>query len=67
MKNLHLRSTALLLFVLLFVSISASAQTALQEKLSKISAITETKPLESTKFSEKYVTYFTQPLDHRHP
>lgn len=23
--------------------------------------------MESTRFSEKYVTYFTQPLDHRHP
>lgn len=36
-------------------------------KLGRISAITETRPLESTRFSEKYVTYFTQPLDHRHP
>ena len=36
-------------------------------KLGRISTITETRPLESTWFSEKYVTYFTQPLDHRHP
>ena len=36
-------------------------------KLGRISAITETRPLESTRFSEKYVTYFTQPLDHRRP
>ena len=25
------------------------------------------RPLETSEFSEKYVTYFTQPLDHRHP
>ena len=42
------------------------AQTALQEKLKAISLITEIKPLESKEFAEKYVTYFTQPLDHDH-
>lgn len=31
------------------------------------SAIKEIRPLETSEFSEKYVTYFTQPLDHRHP
>ena len=67
MKNLRTCYAAILLFALLFTSASLSAQTELQQKLSKISAITETKPLESTEFSEKYVTYFTQPLDHRHP
>lgn len=67
MKKLHIPYAALLLLALLFASVSASAQTALQEKLSRISAITETKPLQSTEFQEKYVTYFTQPLDHRHP
>ncbi len=67
MKKLRTCHAALLLFALLFVPIYASAQTALQEKLSQISAITETKPLQSTEFQEKYVTYFTQPLDHRHP
>lgn len=67
MKNLRNHCTAFLLLALLFVSASVSAQTELQKKLSQISAITETKPLESTEFSEKYVTYFTQPLDHRHP
>ena len=52
---------------LLFVAAAAPAQTDLQQKLGRISAITETRPLESTRFSEKYVTYFTQPLDHRRP
>lgn len=36
-------------------------------KISAISAIKEIRPLETSEFSEKYVTYFTQPLDHRHP
>lgn len=67
MKNLRTCYAAILLFALLFTSASLPAQTELQQKLSKISAITETKPLESTEFTEKYVTYFTQPLDHRHP
>lgn len=67
MKDLRIRHTALLLFTFLLASVSLSAQTGLQQKLSEISAITETQPLESTEFSEKYVTYFTQPLDHRHP
>lgn len=67
MKILRNRHVAFLLLALLFVSTSISAQTALQQKLSQISAITETKSLESPLFSEKYVTYFTQPLDHRHP
>ena len=43
------------------------AQTALQNKLKAISNITEIKPLESKEFAEKYVTYFTQPLDHDRP
>lgn len=67
MKNLRTCYAAILLFALLFTSASLSAQTELLQKLSKISAITETKPLESTEFTEKYVTYFTQPLDHLHP
>ena len=59
MKDLRTRHTALLLFTFLLASVSLSAQTGLQQKLSEISAITETQPLESTEFSEKYVTYFT--------
>lgn len=67
MNKLRIYGTALLLTALLFVSVSISAQSGLQQKLDKISAITETRPLESTQFTEKYVTYFTQPLDHKHP
>lgn len=65
MKNMHIRYAALLLFTLL--SVSSFAQTALEQKINEISAIKEIRPLETSEFSEKYVTYFTQPLDHRHP
>ena len=67
MKTMHIRYAALLLFVLLSASTSSFAQTALEQKISGISAIKEIRPLETSEFSEKYVTYFTQPLDHRHP
>lgn len=63
LRNYH--ATFLLLF--LCVTVSLSAQNDLLQKLNKISAITEVKQLETTVFPEKYVTYFTQPLDHRHP
>jgi hypothetical protein len=56
-----------LLELLCLLSLSAVAQTTLQEKLKTISLITEIKPLESKEFAEKYVTYFTQPLDHDRP
>lgn len=65
MKNMHIRYAALLLFTLL--STSSFAQTVLEQKINAISAIKEVRPLETSEFSEKYVTYFTQPLDHRHP
>lgn len=67
MKTMHIRYAALLLFVLLSASTSSFAQTALEQKINAISAIKEVRPLETSEFSEKYVTYFTQPLDHRHP
>ena len=67
MKNMHIRYAALLLFVLLSASTSSFAQTVLEQKISAISAIKEIRPLETSEFSEKYVTYFTQPLDHRPP
>ena len=67
MKNMHIRYAALLLFVLLSASASSFAQTVLEQKISGISAIKEIRPLETSEFSEKYVTYFIQPLDHRHP
>ena len=63
LRNYH--ATFLLLF--LCVTVSLSAQKNLLQKLNKVSAITEVKQLETTVFPEKYVTYFTQPLDHRHP
>lgn len=63
LRNYH--ATFLLLF--LCVTVSLSAQNNLLQKLNKVSAITEVKQLETTVFPEKYVTYFTQPLDHRHP
>ena len=52
---------------MLSASASSFAQTVLEQKISAISAIKEIRPLETSEFSEKYVTYFTQPLDHRHP
>lgn len=67
MKNMHIRYAALLLFVLLSASASSFAQTVLEQKINAISAIKEIRPLETSEFSEKYVTYFTQSLDHRHP
>ena len=67
MKHMHIRYAALLLFALLSASVSSFAQTVLDQKISAISAIKEIRPLETSEFSEKYVTYFTQPLDHRHP
>ena len=44
MKNLRNCYAAFLLFALLFVSAAAPAQTDLQQKLGRISAITETRP-----------------------
>lgn len=67
MKNMHLRNAVLLLYVLLMLSASSSAQSTLKQNLSRISAITDIRPLESTEFTEKYAASFTQPLDHRHP
>lgn len=67
MKNMHIRYAALLLFVLLSTSASSFAQTVLEQKINAISAIKEIRPVETSEFSEKYVTYFIQPLDHRHP
>ena len=67
MKHMHIRYAALLLFALLSASVSSFAQTVLEQKISAISAIKEIRSLETSEFSEKYVTYFTQPLDHRHP
>lgn len=56
-----------LLLAFCLLTLPAIAQTTLQDKLKAISNITEIKPLESKEFAEKYVTYFTQPLDHDRP
>ena len=56
-----------LLLAFCLLALPTIAQTALQDKLKAISHITEIKPLESKEFAEKYVTYFTQPLDHDRP
>ncbi len=66
-KNHKLRTTLFLAALFLLSTALHAQQGNLTEKLKEIPAITETRPLESTEFSEKYVTYFTQPLDHRHP
>ena len=60
-KNLYL------FLVLCLLALPSIAQTALQDKLKAISNITEIKTLESGEFAEKYVAYFTQPLDHDRP
>ena len=59
--------TLWLLLALYLLPLTAATQTALQDKLKAISQITEIKTLESKEFAEKYVTYFTQPLDHDRP
>ena len=59
--------TLWLLLALYLLPLTVAAQTALQDKLKAISLITEIKPLESKEFTEKYATYFTQPLDHDRP
>ena len=67
MKNYRIYSTWLLFMLVCLLPANLAAQTALQEKLKEITQITKVKPLESPEFTEKYVTYFTQPLDHKHP
>ncbi len=67
MRKTPLFSTLLLILAVLCLPLSATAQTALQNKLKEISNITEVKTLESEEFAEKYVTYFTQPIDHERP
>lgn len=67
MKHLCTCRAKLCIFALLLVSVSLSAQTVLRQKLDKIAAITEVRSLESLPFPEKYVSYFNQPLDHKHP
>ncbi len=58
---------SILLLVGLCLPLSVAAQTELQNKMKEIANITEVKALESEEFAEKYVTYFTQPIDHENP
>ena len=58
---------ALLAFLLFVLSTHLSAQTELQRKVENITSVDSVKPLETTEFVEKYVAYFSQPLDHRRP
>lgn len=67
MKSLRTCHAVFLIFMLIGIPATLSAQAPLLEKLNEVSAITEIKPLESDEFSEKYVTYFTQPLSHKSP
>lgn len=67
MKHLRTCYAALLVLLLLLSPAGLSAQTDLQQRINGLSGITEAKPLETTQFAEKLLTYFTQPLDHRHP
>lgn len=56
-----------ILAMVMFMAIASSnaSETALQKRLYETGKITSIKPLENTAdFTEKYVTMFTQPLDH---
>ena len=67
MKQLPRYYAVFWVFLLLLLSARLSAQTALLEKVENIALVDRVKPLETTEFAEKYVVYFSQPLDHRHP
>lgn len=65
-KTIDFRIALFLLTLLLAVS-PLAAQSGLQEKLKGMKEVTEVRPLESEEFPERYVIYFNQPLDHKHP
>lgn len=67
MRPLPCCYAVLLAFSLFVLSIHLSAQTPLQRKVENITSVDSVKPLETTEFVEKYVAYFSQPLDHRRP
>ncbi|MEG1563067.1 MAG: S28 family serine protease [Bacteroides sp.] len=67
MKHPIFFRTVLLACLLLFFLLPVHAQMALRPRLDTLAAASQTEALESTAFVEKYVTYFTQPLDHAHP
>lgn len=66
MRTKHTLKKLWLILAVMFI-LPVSAQTRLQQQIAAITAITQTEALESTEFSEKYLTRFTQPLDHHHP
>ena len=67
MKQLPRCYAVLWAFSLLLLSARLSAQAGLLEKVENMALVDRVKPLETTEFVEKYVIYFSQPLDHRHP
>lgn len=67
MKQLHMPRVVLFALFLLVATASLWAQSDLLQKIKTIPAIEEVKPLETSEFAQKYVTYFSQPVDHRHP
>lgn len=60
MKGLRTRHTALLLFTFLLASVSLSAQTGLQQKLSEISAITYNPQIQISAESETKRSIFRE-------
>lgn len=57
-----------LFFLLLLFSLTATAASGeLKEKLTALQEVSGIEPLESSHFSEKYVLFIEQPLDHEHP
>lgn len=69
MKHIRISHSLWLSIVLLIASapLFLSAQKPFIQKIEKNNSISEIKSLETAQFPEKYVMYFTQPLDHRHP
>lgn len=67
----HIRFTLFLWCSIVLLTASAplslSSQEQLIQKIEKKLPIVGTESLGESQFPEKYVMYFTQPLDHRHP
>ena len=64
---IFMKSVKSFLIFLLMTCLPVSAQTTLKEKLEAIPEVAEIVPLEKGEFSEKYLVYFTQPIDHKNP
>ena len=63
----YMKSVRFFLIFVLMTCLSVSAQTTLKEKLQALPEISEIVPLEKGEFGEKYLVYFTQPIDHQNP